>query len=74
MNMTGMILQILVTMTSLTIGWLLSQKGKEHWGYFLGWASLPVWVILEWYYSQYLFLSLNVVYFYIWFKGWLNHR
>lgn len=70
----GLILQILTVIASLLTGWLLSRKGKEKWGYLIGFCSLPLWFAMELWYGQWFFLLLNPIYFVIWFNGWQKHK
>lgn len=71
--MVGVVLQILTIMLSLLTGWFLSRKGKERWGYLIGFCSLPLWVIMEAYYQQWFYFFLNPVYFVMWGMGLKNH-
>lgn len=71
--MIGFILQVLTVIASLGTTWLLSKKGYERWGYLVGFVTIPIWVVMEYYYQQWFYFILNPVYLYIWGKGLINH-
>ena len=71
--MIGFVLQVFTVFFSLLTTWLLSKKGKERYGYLIGFLSLPLWILMELYYRQYFYLILNPLYFVLWFKGLKNH-
>lgn len=71
--MFGLLLQILTVIASLSTTWLLSKKGWERWGYLVGFSTIPVWIIMEYYYHQWFYFILNPIYFYMWGRGLKNH-
>lgn len=69
----GISLQVLTIIIGLFDAWLLSKKGLEKWGYLVCFVTLPLWVLLEYHYKEYLYLALNPFYFYLWGKGaWVH--
>ena len=65
----GVAFQILTTVASLLTGTLLATKRWRRYGYLVGLCSLPLWVALEYFYGQWVYLSLNPLYFAIWGVG-----
>jgi hypothetical protein len=71
--MLGEALQIATVVSSLTVSWLFSKKETAKWGYLLGLLTLPLWIILEFYYKQWFYLVVNPLYIYLWARGLRNH-
>ena len=71
--MLGWILQALTIISSLGISYLFGKKGHERWGYLFSFLTLPLWVFLEWYYHEWLYLMMNPIYFYFWGKALKTH-
>lgn len=69
----GLILQLMTIVCSLTTAYLLSKKGYERYGYLLSFISLPLWIILEYHYAEWLYFILNPIYIYVFWKGLVNH-
>ena len=69
----GLTLQVLTVIIGLTDAYLLSKKGLERWGYLLAFVSLPLWVVLEWWYKEWFYFILNPIYFIVWGIGLKNH-
>jgi len=69
----GTLLQLIVLPVSMATTWLLSRKGKERWGYLVGFLSLPLWCCLEIYYKEWVFLATTPAYMVWWFRGLCNH-
>lgn len=67
------VIQTTTVLCSLLTTLLLAWKGKERWGYLVGFVSLPLWVVMEWYYEQWLYLLLNPIYFVLWGIGLVRH-
>jgi hypothetical protein len=71
--MFGFVLQISTVICSLLTTWLLSRKGKEKWGYLVGLCTIPSWILMELFYRQYFFCSLNPIYIVLWWRGVVGH-
>jgi len=69
----GTVLQIAALPVSMLTTWLLSRKGKEGWGYLLGFLSLPLWCCLEVYYGEWVFFATTPAYVVWWFRGLRNN-
>ena len=69
----GLILQALTIVIGLLDAWLLSKKGLERYGYLICFVTLPLWVLLELHYKEWLYLALNPIYFYLWGKATIIH-
>ena len=55
--------------------WLLAQN-KHHvrkWGYVIGIATQPFWVVIYWLSEQWLLMSLVIVYGGLYLVGFYNH-
>lgn len=73
MDLYGITLQALTIIIGLVDAWLLSKKGLERYGYLLCFLTLPLWVLLEYHYKEWLYFALNPIYFILWGKGTLVH-
>ena len=73
--MLGEFLQVTCTVVSLLTTLLLSRKNPRivRLGYLLGFISLPLWVVLEYHYAQWVYFWINPVYLYMWGIGLRNH-
>jgi len=69
----GHLLEISTIIASLLTSALLASKGRERYGYLVGFCTLPLWVITEAWYGQWVYFFINPVYFIIWGQGLYNH-
>jgi hypothetical protein len=69
----GSLLQVITLGISSLTTWLLSRKGKERWGYLVGFLSLPIWCCLEIYYKEWIFLASTPFFVVWWLRGLRNN-
>jgi hypothetical protein len=71
--MLGWILQITVLIMSMSSTYFLAKKGKERWGYLIGFLAIPFWAATEAYYQEWIWFSTNIYYLITWYLGLKRH-
>jgi hypothetical protein len=72
--MVALLLQVIQVLLGLSMSWLLAKKHYEKYGWLLGIFCVFFWVVEEAYFRQWFLFSLNPIYFWLYIKGYLNHK